>query len=472
MSYDLEMHEHFTCNRSITDVFDYVVDFSRIQEWDHTIVASEKTSDGAIGLGTRFKVVFAMGPRRIPIKYEITEFDYPNKAVLVGRSGNFTATDTMTLSETGEGCEMHWHAHLEFIGFAAKTVPFIKNKVVAGGRKTIRDLEVALSDEFGVPKLGTFAALADKLVFPGVMSFSKLGYQIHKDEWNPVTASMKGKHVVITGATSGLGRATAEQLAHLGANLTLVARDKSKAERTVDEIHRRTGNNNLNIEIADLSLMQDVLDLSKRLLEKKQPIDVLINNAGALFNDRATAEEGLERSFAILLLSPFILTEQLQILLAKADGARIINVSSGGMYAKRISISNLESTEGSYRGAEAYARAKRGLVILGEHWAEEWARDGITVHNMHPGWAQTPGVESSLPGFTKATRRILRTPEQGADTIIWLANATEAARTSGLFWLDRLPHTTHLVPLTRESDDQREMLIQSLNDYAARFIGE
>lgn len=470
MPYSLTMQEKFDSERTIGNVFDYIVDFSRIDQWDHTITSAVKVTDGPIGLGTKFDLVFSMGLRKIPISYEITEFDYPNKAILTGISDNFTAVDTVNIVQAANGCHVNWHAQLEFTGFAEKIVPMIKAKIVAGGKKTIRDLEIALRDDFPVPELGTFATLADKLLIPGVLSFSKLGYRVHKSDWKPVTASIKGKHAVITGATSGLGLATAEELAHLGANITLVARDKDKAEKTAQQITKKTGNANIEIEIADLSLLKQVIALAKRLLKKKQAIDILVNNAGALFNNREETTEGLEKSFAVLLLSPFLLTEQLQPLLAKSAAARVINVASGGMYAKRLSVKNLQSDKGEYRGAEAYARAKRGLVIMGEQWAQQWSSDNITVHNMHPGWARTPGVESSLPGFTKITSAILRNPEQGADTIVWLASATEAAKTSGLFWLDRLPHTTHLVKSTRETSEQRQALATTLSAYAERLI--
>ncbi|NND82079.1 MAG: SDR family NAD(P)-dependent oxidoreductase [Gammaproteobacteria bacterium] len=469
MTYKLEMLEQFDAPRSLDDAFDYIVDFSRIDEWDHTIVSAKKVSDGAIGLGTRFDVVFSMGPRKTPIAYEITEFDYPNRAVLTGTSDNFTAVDTVTLSKTAQGCHVNWHAELEFKGTAAKLVPLLEKKIKAGGAKTIRDLAVALRDDFEVPKLAPLRSLADKLVLPGVLTFTKYGYSSAQKDWRPVSASIKNKHVVITGATSGLGLSAAQQLAHLGARLTLVARDRQKAKDVVADIKRQTGNTNIKVEIAELSSMAQVSALAERLLKRGQAIDVLVNNAGALLNPREETDEGIEKSFALLLLGPYVLTEKLQPLLAKAGAARVINVSSGGMYAKRLSISNIESDKGEYSGSDAYARAKRGLVITGEQWAEEWAGDGITVHNMHPGWAYTPGVVTGLPEFTKATRKVLRTPEQGADTIVWLARATEVGKTSGLFWLDRHPHTTHLTSSTRETAQQRDQLRATLQSYRQRL---
>jgi len=470
MSYLLEMHEQFDCSRSPKSAFNYIVDFSRIDEWDHTVVSAKKSTDGEIAEGSEFDLVLSSGLRKIPIHYTVTEFNSPTHAVLTGKAQHFTAIDTVTIKDTPNGCHVDWHARIEFSGFAAKVIPMLEKKVVAVGRKTIRDLKTALDDNFAAPSQGFASGLADKLIAPGLFKFTKFGYQKAKKTWQPISADITDKHIVITGPTSGLGLATAKELASMGAELTLVARDKSKVERIAQEISQQTGNQKLNIEVCDLSLMQDVSQLADRLLKKGQVIEVLINNAGALFNTREETSEGLEKSFALLLLGPYLLTEKLAQLLKQSDEPRVINVSSGGMYATRLSVSNLESTKGEYRGADAYARSKRGLVIIGEEWAKHWAEEGVTVHNMHPGWAQTPGVVSSLPSFEAKTRKVLRTPEQGADTIIWLASATEVSQTTGLFWLDREPHNTHLTNKTRETKEQRQALLGALEDCAKPYL--
>ena len=469
MTYKLEMLEEFDSKRSLEDAFSYIVDFSRIDEWDHTIVSAKKVSDGAVGLGSKFDLVFSMGPRKTPISYEITEFDFPNRAVLTGTSDNFTAVDTVTLKKTAKGCHVDWQAELEFTGVSAKIVPLLEKKIKSGGAKTIRDLGIALADNFKPPKLTPLKSLADKLIVPGVLTFTKFGFSGAKKDWKPVTANIKGKHAVVTGATSGLGLSTAMQLAHLGAKLTLVARDKAKAQDVVKKIKKRTGNTDIRVELAELSSLAETAALAERLLKRGEAIDILVNNAGALLNPRQETDEGIEKSFALLLLSPYLLTERLQPLLSKSGAARVINVSSGGMYAKRLSLTNIESTKGTYSGSDAYARSKRGLVITGEQWAKRWKKDGITVHNMHPGWALTPGVETGLPQFTKITKRVLRTPAEGADTIVWLATATEVAKTTGLFWLDRLPHSTHLSEKTRETPEQRKALKEALVGYVERL---
>jgi short-subunit dehydrogenase len=132
------------------------------------------------------------------------------------------------------------------------------------------------------------------------------------------------------------------------------------------------------------------------------------------------------------------------------------------MYTQKIRIDDLQYEKGRYNGSTAYARAKRGLVILTEMWAARLKAQGVVVHAMHPGWADTPGVSSSLPSFYKITKKILRTPEEGADTIAWLAASKEAVDSSGLFWLDRQPRTTHVFPGTGESQAERKQLWSKL----------
>ena len=168
-----------------------------------------------------------------------------------------------------------------------------------------------------------------------------------------------------------------------------------------------------------------------------------------------------------MLLGPCILTERLQPLLAKSGSARVVNVLSGGMYSQKIPVDDLPCARGSYSGAVAYARAKRGLMILTEEWARRWREDGIAVNAMHPGWADTPGVETALPAFYRATRPLLRSPQEGADTIVWLAASTEAGDVSGKFWLDREPHLAAIFPGTEGNADQRTQLIEKLSRLAA-----
>ncbi|MDX1449343.1 MAG: SDR family NAD(P)-dependent oxidoreductase [Acidimicrobiia bacterium] len=301
--------------------------------------------------------------------------------------------------------------------------------------------------------------ILDRSVVLGLPGFTNAGYWVRSRFWDPIEASMDGKVVVITGATSGLGYAAAGGLARLGARVVLVARNPEKADEAQARLQADTGNENIGVELADLSLMRETRDLAGRLARSYPAIDVLVNNVGILPDERQMTDEGIELTLATNLVSHFLLTNLLvPNLETAADPARVINVSSGGMYTQGIRPDNLQYERGEFDGKVAYARTKRGQVVLTEMWAEKLAGRGIVVHAMHPGWADTPGVETSLPGFYKAMKPLLRTPEQGADTIVWLAAADEPADSSGLFWLDRSPHVTNIRSSTETDDATRREL--------------
>ncbi|GIU92133.1 MAG: short-chain dehydrogenase [Acidimicrobiia bacterium] len=287
-----------------------------------------------------------------------------------------------------------------------------------------------------------------------VASFTNLGYHLHVRGRKPVSADMSGRTVVITGATSGLGLATARALAGLGARTILVGRNEERLRRVADLV----GGETIPMR-ADLSLMSDIRALAAELPSE---IHVLVNNVGVLLPERAVTEEGIEATLATNLAGHFLLTNLLAARLVASAPSRVINVTSGGMYAERIRPDDLQSERGRYRGAVTYARTKRGQVILTEMWAHRLAGTGVTVHAMHPGWARTSGVARSLPMFNRLMGPLLRTPEQGADTIVWLASSPEAAESSGLLWFDRQPVPTHLRKATRETESDRRKLWQAL----------
>ena len=154
--------------------------------------------------------------------------------------------------------------------------------------------------------------------------------------------------------------------------------------------------------------------------------------------------------------------------LLKVQDARVINVSSGGMYTQKLRVRDLEASgpEG-FDGVTAYARTKRALVVLTELWAERHRDTSVTFSSMHPGWADTPGVRTSLPRFHAVTRRILRTADEGADTVVWLAAASRVTGRSGLFWFDRQVQPTQLLPFTREDAAERARLWEACQRWAA-----
>ncbi len=292
-----------------------------------------------------------------------------------------------------------------------------------------------------------------------VAGYTSVGYRIRSGMWSAAELpSLEGKVVLVTGATSGLGLAAAEGFARLGAAVWLLARSEERGERARQEVVARSGNRDIQLGLCDLSDLKAVRAFAARFSADMSRLDVLVNNAGALLDERTLSPDGIEMTFATNVLGPFLLTNLLTPLLKKSAPARIVNVSSGGMYTQRIHVEDPQSARGEFDGATAYARSKRAQVILTEQWAQRLEGSGVVVHAMHPGWADTPGLESSLPRFYGATKWLLRTPQEGADTIVWLGAAPEPARCSGGFWHDRRERPTHRVPWTKESPEDRERL--------------
>jgi NAD(P)-dependent dehydrogenase (short-subunit alcohol dehydrogenase family) len=307
------------------------------------------------------------------------------------------------------------------------------------------------------PQLGRLAdAALDRLVVPG---YSRIGYRVRRRWWphDPAPDTLGGTVAVVTGAGGGLGLATAAGLARLGARVRLVVRDEARGRRAADGIAATVSGADLRVDRCDLSSLADVRRYAAELVEAEPRLRVLVHNAGLLPPERVQTDEGHEVTLATHVLGPLLLTELLRPTLS-AGGGRVVFVSSGGMYTQRLHDEDPEYRTGTYQGATAYARTKRMQVVLTELLADRLADQGIVVHSCHPGWADTPGVAASLPGFQKLVGPLLRTPEQGADTTVWLAAADEPGRTTGRFWQDRAVRPTHAVPWTRETAAARERL--------------
>lgn len=290
-----------------------------------------------------------------------------------------------------------------------------------------------------------------------IAGFTNLGYHLHARDFEPVAIDMHDRTVVVTGGTGGLGRAAATALAGLGARVIVVGRTPGKLEETARQLSGRARGLR-----ADLSLMADIRALAHELLESESRIDVLINNVGVLLPEREETKEGLEKTLATNLAGHFLLTELLLPRLRQSAPSRIIEVSSGGMYADKIRPHDLQFRHGKYRGTSAYARTKRGQVILAEMWGDRLDGAGVVAHAMHPGWVETAGVADSLPTFNLVMKPLLRTIEQGADTMVWLAAEEEPLGSTGEFWFDRRRVDTHLSNRTRETPQDREALWQGL----------
>lgn len=282
--------------------------------------------------------------------------------------------------------------------------------------------------------------------------FSAIGSAVRRrmPTWpaDPEPGALRGRHVAVTGATSGLGLATARQAASLGAHVHLVVRNEVKARPLVAEIDA-AGAAGVDVWVCDVADPSSIEAFVERFRASEVSLAGLVHNAGVLPPERTESPDGHELTMAVHVLGPLRMTDGL--LPSLADGARVVLVTSGGMYGQALPAADPEYLRDDYTGTRAYARSKRTQVEILGHLQERWGERGISVHAMHPGWAATPGVTDSLPAFARVMRPVLRTPDDGADTTTWLL-ATERPPPGGLLWHDRQPRPTHLLPTTRPSD--------------------
>jgi dehydrogenase/reductase SDR family member 12 len=315
----------------------------------------------------------------------------------------------------------------------------------------------------------TPAAVIDTVLDRTIMlGYGDVGLHVrrHLPTWPADPPRMDGAVVLVTGAASGIGLAASQGFARLGAGVRAVARDEARAEEAAAQIRDAVPGADVRPLGCDISSLKSLRALADRLIAEEPRLDVLVNNAGTMPDQRQRSPDGHELMFATHVLAPFALTSWLRELLSRSAPARVINVSSGGMYGQRLPGGDLQSEQTSYSPKKLYARAKREEVVITELWARELAGHGIVVHAMHPGWVDTKGVRDWLPVFRSLTGAIIRTPEEGADTVVWLGGAPEALEQTGLFWHDRRPRPTHyrLGPGPEDPHERQELweLCQSL----------
>jgi dehydrogenase/reductase SDR family protein 12 len=292
------------------------------------------------------------------------------------------------------------------------------------------------------------------LELPIAPSFTRIGYRLRSrtEGWRELSSyDLTGRTVLITGATSGLGRAAATTLARQGASLVLVGRDPSRTAAVAEDLDA-LGPGTAAAVVADMGDLDAVRAAAHEVARDHPQVDTLVHNAGALSAQRQISPDRVEMTVASQVVGPFLMTSILLETLVRNRPARVITMASGGMYGAGLTVEGLQMDAASYNGTMQYALAKRAQVTLNEMWAQRHDPDEVVFHAMHPGWADTPGVQTSLPTFRRVTGPLLRSVEQGADTLVWLIADDEALATSGDFWHDRRRRDIHRTPSSRRSD--------------------
>jgi dehydrogenase/reductase SDR family protein 12 len=297
-----------------------------------------------------------------------------------------------------------------------------------------------------------------------LLSFTQIGFVVRRLFWSSFKADFRGQHWLVTGGSGGLGRAVVYAALRGGATVTVAARSAQKLEALIAEL-AAAGLKGADTQCCDFTLVADTDALIERLAAQGRPIDVLINNVGVLNNELLVTREGLEASFVSNVLSHYQLTEGLIARGLLHSRSVVVNVTSGGGYHFPLQAAMLNVTDPArYSGVAAYGFHKRAQMVLNRHWSNIHHDRGIVFYVMHPGWADTAGVQRSLPRFRQLLKAILRDSDAGADTIIWLVAHRPSQPADERVWFDRKIRPAHVYSHTRQSTENGESLAKSLQN--------
>ncbi|MFX1409708.1 MAG: SDR family oxidoreductase [Promethearchaeota archaeon] len=244
---------------------------------------------------------------------------------------------------------------------------------------------------------------------------------------------MHGKTCMITGANSGIGKATALSLAEMGAVVIMICRDKNRGVSAQKEIINETGNKSVDLLICDLSSQQSIYKLVENFKRKYQKLHVLINNAGVVKTNRTLTIDGFETTFAVNYLAPFLLTNLLLDILKKSAPSRIINVSSGIHKNGNINFDDLQA-ENKYRSYKAYGQSKLALILFTYELSKKLRGTGVTVNALHPGFTRT-NIGRDYSVFIRPFTKLSKNPKKGAETSIHLATSPELEGITGKYFI-------------------------------------
>ncbi|ORX92807.1 dehydrogenase/reductase SDR family member 12 [Basidiobolus meristosporus CBS 931.73] len=321
----------------------------------------------------------------------------------------------------------------------------------------------------------------------GFWNYTKAGFERRAKSFNPEATekSLFGKVAIVSGANSGLGKLTARELWKKGAIVHMLCRSPERGEEARKEIlssvelsaeQKHSAEERLKLHEVDISDPRSIQTFVRNWEAQGDPsCHILINNAGCMVNERKTTADGVELNFATNTLGTYYLTKLMIPLLQKSESPRVVTVSSGGMYSAKLDADDPECRKvKKFDGTAIYAQNKRQQVELNERWASDFGSSGVLFYSMHPGWSDTPGVSTSMESFYKSMKSRLRTPEQGADTIIWAAVSDEVLKyPNGSFLEDRRAVSTHLaLAQTRSTKAEQDRLIQYIENLLTKIVGE
>jgi retinol dehydrogenase-12 len=253
------------------------------------------------------------------------------------------------------------------------------------------------------------------------------------------TPTMHGKICLVTGATSGVGLVTARALAQQGATVVVGARGPERAANTVERIKQTTGNPAVQWMLADLSVQAQVHQLAAEVRQRFSHLDVLVNNAGAIFNTRRLSADGIEMTFALNHLGYFLLTHRLLDALKASPAARIVNVASNAHWRSRIDFDDIQG-ERRYGGWRAYCQSKLANILFTYELARRLTDSAVTVNALHPGFVATNfGLNNGgwFNSFIKLAQLAAISPAEGAETMIFLATSPQVAAVSGQYFVKK-----------------------------------
>jgi len=306
----------------------------------------------------------------------------------------------------------------------------------------------------------------------GMREYTKGGYEKAKGGFKSLEGcKVDGRSYMITGANSGIGKEVALAIAKHGGTVHIVCRNETRGEEALNDIKTQSKNEDVYLHILDISQPTKVYEFIDRFQKENKPLNVLINNAGCMTNKRTVNSDDLEVNFATNTLGTYILTTGFIDYLKNYEQPQVITVTSGGMLLVKLDYNDLQFEHMKpFDGAMAYSHNKRQQVVMTDYWSK--THKEIQFTTMHPGWADTPAVQTSMADFHKKMEGRLRSPEEGADTLVWLSlspNARNKER-SGEFYQDRVAVKKHL-PLawTQNNESDEKQLMEKLKEIAGNI---